>query len=432
MADVQTFRGIRYSLIKGNDISDKIAPPYDVLSAEYKEKLLSRSPYNIVKIDLPFIPPNKPGPEEVYERVGKIFFEWIEKEILIQERFPTLYPYQQKFVYKGKEYTRRGFIARLKLEAFGKGSVFPHEKTYGGPKEDRFLLTKHTKANISQVFCLFDDEGNHITDEIYNRLSFPPTYYGTLEGVTNEIWTLTDRTLSTWLTEQMQNKKVFIADGHHRYSTAIMYRDYLKAQGQLTDDHPANYTSCVFVAMEEPGLLILPTHRYISNLEEISFHWLENKLKGNFEIHYLDIGKLKNIDEKIEEFGKSALGFVIHNDKRMLIAKPIDEENLLAEFKDRYIEDWRRLAVAILHHHVCEKIIYPEKLQDETPTIEYFHRADEVLKSLQNNSRGLGIIVPATPIEAVRNISLANQLMPQKSTYFYPKVATGLVIYPLF
>ncbi len=433
MATIEAFKGIRYSLKDGSDISDKISPPYDVLSEEDKQKLLSRSPYNIVSIDLPHTPPKTAGPEECYKKAADRFQDWLDEGVLIRDDEPMIYLYQQRFVYNDKEYVRRGFVARLKIEEFGSGSVYPHEKTYGGPKEDRLLLTKYTRANISQVFCLFDDETNEITNKLYNRAKYPPTYKGELEGIMNEVWTLGDRELCHWLSQQMCGRKILIADGHHRYDTSRMYRDYLRETENIDEMHPANYVGCMFVSMSEPGLAILPTHRCIFGMGRLSLDELSDALSGGFDVELKeDINNGEQLEKAVKDFGESVLAFLKSDDVRVLLVRPKDVENLLSELADDYILDWRKLPVSILHHYVLDKIVYPRWLKEDVPTIEYLHLADEMFDFTKSHADVLGVYVPATPIGAMRNISLAGQLMPQKSTFFYPKLATGLVIHPLF
>ncbi len=433
MATVEAFKGIRYSLDDGVDISDRIAPPYDVLSESDKQALLARSPYNIVAIDLPHTPPKTAGPEECYRKAGELFSSWLDDGVMIRDDEPMIYLYQQRFVYNDKEYVRRGFVARLKIEEFGKGSVYPHEKTYGGPKEDRLLLTKYTRANISQVFCLFDDETNEITNGLYNRAKYPPTYKGELDSVVNEVWALGDRELCHWLTQQMANRKILIADGHHRYDTSRMYRDYLRETENIDETHPANYVGCMFVSMSEPGLAILPTHRCIFGMSRLKLDELADCLADKFDISLRDdIDSGEKLESVVGELGDSCLAFFKSDDDRVLLACPKDVDGLLSELAGDYIAEWRKLGVSILHYYVLDKVVYPKWLESNEPTIEYLHLADETFDFTKSHNDVLGVYVPATPIEAMRKISLAGQLMPQKSTFFYPKLATGLVIHPLF
>lgn len=424
MTVIDGFRGIRYSLAGGSDVSDRIAPPYDVVvTQEAKDKLLAKSPHNIIAIDMPHVPPKTAGPENVYDQAGMQLFHWIKDGVFIREEAPAIYVYQQTFTQRDQKFCRRGFIARLRLEEFGKGSVFPHEQTYGGPKEDRLLLTKFTRCNMSQVFCLFDDETNRITEGLYAKLPATPTYHGTIDDVLNEVWVVSDPAVIKSVAEQMADRKIFIADGHHRYGTSLLYRDFLAMQGRLTANHPANFVNCMFVSMSEPGLVILPTHRCILGMDGVTLDALAGLLADKFTSRW---------GRKTDPIAEPDFGFLAHGDDRMLIARPKDVDHLLDDLAAQYVLAWRKLPVAILHSYILDRIVYPKYLKTEKPAIEYFHLADEVVDFVGNEAAVLGVIVPPTPIDAVKQISLAGQLMPQKSTFFYPKLATGLVINPLF
>jgi uncharacterized protein (DUF1015 family) len=424
MAVIEGFCGVRYSLKSGNDVSKVIAPPYDVVvTLEAKDKLLAKSPFNIIAIDMPHVPPKNAGPEQVYDMAGLQLFHWIKDGTFIRDNQPAIYVYQQKFTNENHSYTRRGFIARLRLEEFGKGSVFPHEQTYGGPKEDRLLLTKFTKSNMSQVFCIYDDDTNQITESLYQGLPTEPTYRGIIEGVSNEVWVVTDPAVHKMVTAKMADRKIFIADGHHRYSTSLNYREFLRRQGKLTDTHPANYVNCMFVSMSEPGLVILPTHRCIMDMAGLTLDELAKMLSDKFNIRW---------GTATDPLTDPEIGFIYNGDTRMLISKPKDVDHLLDDLKDKYVLAWRKLPVAFLHTYLLDRVIYPKWLKTEKPTIEYYHLAEETQDFVKQHKSCLGILVPPTPIQAVKQISLAGQLMPQKSTFFYPKLATGLVINPLF
>ena len=430
MAVVEGFRGIRYSLTTGNDVSDRIAPPYDVLNEQDKANLLKKSPNNIVAVDLPHMPPRSAGPEALYKAAGETLHQWLATGVMTREDKPALYVYQQRYSHQGQEFTRRGFIARLRLEPFGQGCVFPHEKTYGGPKEDRMMLTKFSQVNMSQVFCLFDDETNAITDSLYKKISGEPTYVGDIDGVKNEVWVVTDPAVIESVSTGMKDRKIFIADGHHRYTTSLNYREYLKEQGKLTDDHPANYVGCMFVSMSEPGLVILPTHRCVQGMN-LSLDDLAQALGETFETKWFD-GDKTQAQAAMLEYGELAFAFVHSGDTRVLLARAKNPTGLLADLENEHILAWRTLPVAVLHQFVLERIVYPKWLKTDQPAIEYFHLAEEVMTHIQERPSVLGVLVPTTRIEAVRDISLAGELMPQKSTFFYPKLATGLIIHPLF
>jgi len=436
MAQVEGLRGVRYSLAGGCDISDRLAPPYDTISSEEQKKtLLARSEHNIVAIDLPHMPPREAGPEHLYRQAGELLERWITRNVMIRETEPASYLYRQVFRHAGRQYIRRGFIARLRLEPLGKGQVLPHEKTHSGPKEDRLLLSKFARSNLSQVFCLYEDPDNLISETLYAKANTPPTYWGELAGVRNEVWVTTDRKIQSWLTEEMSTRPVYIADGHHRYSTALMYRDYLAGQGALREDHPANYVSCMFVSMSEPGLLVLPTHRALLGLRPFSLEHLAAALADKFDHSWISRPEQpEELEEAVTRTGGQAFAFFNADEKRCLIVWPKEPASLLDDLAGEYSLAWRTLAVAILHSYILERVIYPRWFEGNATKagIEYFSRADELVKFVMDTPGTVGAVVPPTPVEAVRQVCTDGLLMPQKSTYFYPKLATGLVINPLF
>jgi len=434
MAHIEAFRGIRYSLANGCDISDRLAPPYDVIVTDQaKRNLLDRSRHNIVAIDLPHTPPATAGPEYLYHQAGELLNTWLSQKIFIRDLEPAIYLYRQTFSHDGKKYIRRGFIGRLRLEELGKGSILPHEQTYSGPKEDRLLLTKHTRAYTSQIFCLYEDRENEIADTLYTRADASPDYHGTVDGVGNELWVITERRTRQWLGARMEDRSVFIADGHHRYSTALMYRDYLAGNGRLEENHPANYTSAMFVSMSEPGLLVLPTHRVIVNLKPLSLTDLAEMLKDRFHFRWLDNWRCTDqIEQTVNQTGGQAFAFVHSDQSRCLIVWPKQPEHLLDDLADTYTPAWRTLPVAILHKYILHRVVYPKWLDQATAKIEYFHLASQAKAFIRSVPSALAVFVPATPVDSVRNVCADRLLMPQKSTFFYPKLATGLVTYPMF
>jgi len=434
MAQIEGFRGIRYSLMQGTDISPYLAPPYDtIMTDQAKNRLLEHSPHNIVAIDLPYLPPKQAGPEHLYRQAGERLREWLEQDVLTREIEPAIYLYRQSFTYGGKNYIRRGFIGRLRLEELGKGSVLPHEQTYSGPKEDRLLLTRHSQAYISQVFCLYEDSDNEIADVLFTKAQSNPTYWGVLDGVKNEVWVITERSARHWLASKMAPKPVFIADGHHRYSTALNYRNLLAQQAQLHQNHPANYVSAMFVSMSEPGLLVLPTHRVVMNLKPFTLAELAEALKDQFHPRWVSKqDDPQHLEQAVVTTGDQSFAFVKPDEDRALVVWPQDGEHLLDHMRDKYTLAWRTLPVAILHNFIFEKVVYPKWLDGDQPQIEYFHRADETVEFVNGHPNALGAIVPPTPVESVRKVCSDKMLMPQKSTYFYPKLATGLIVYPMF
>ena len=268
MSVVRPFAGLHYNTAQQRDISRLLAPPYDVLDQADKDRLLAGDPHNFVKIDLPFIPPKKAGPPEVYTQAQRQLAAWLADGTVVRDAQPAIYVYHQAYTHAGTSYVRKMFFARLRLEPFGEGSLFPHEQTFGGPKEDRLALTKATQTNLSPIFGLYEDAANTVANLLEDALPVQPLATGTLDGVKNQMWAVTDAAVIAKVTELMQPKPIYIADGHHRTGTAMLYRDWLTQQnGALPADHPANFVLCTFCAMEDPGLLILPTHRVLPEVK---------------------------------------------------------------------------------------------------------------------------------------------------------------------
>ena len=268
MSTIRPLAAIRYATTRSTDISALIAPPYDIIDDAGKSDLLSHSPQNFVKIDLPHMPPKAAGPAAEYEAAARTLNEWLRDGSMVRDREPAIYAYHQNYTQGGTKYVRKMFFAGLRLEPFGEGSIFPHERTFGGPKEDRLMLTKATRANMSPIFGLYEDAQNVVAATLEKQLSAAPLAHGELEGVENRLWAVTDRATIDKVAQLMAPRPIYIADGHHRCGTAMLYRDWLTAQqGALPADHPANFVLCVFCAMEDPGLLILPTHRILPGVD---------------------------------------------------------------------------------------------------------------------------------------------------------------------
>ncbi|MBL8877861.1 MAG: DUF1015 domain-containing protein, partial [Phycisphaerales bacterium] len=214
MSFIRPLKALRFNSQTNPDVSSRIAPPYDVLDASDKQALLERDPDNFVRVDLPHMPPKEAGPPADYQQAADTIAQWLKNGILVRESQPSLYAYHQKYTHAGRSYLRRKFFARLKLENFGEGSVFPHEKTFGGPKEDRLALTKATKANLSPIFGMYEDATNAIADRLQAALPARPTATGTLDGVENSLWAISDVHVIDDVIRLMQPRPIFIADGH--------------------------------------------------------------------------------------------------------------------------------------------------------------------------------------------------------------------------
>lgn len=428
MPDLRPLRALRYSADRvGRDLSSLIAPPYDVLDARDKDELLGRHPRNIVAIDLPHVPPKSAGPDEVYARAAATLDEWRREGTLVSETAPAIYVYHQQYQHAGRSYTRRKFFARMRLEEFGTGTVFPHERTFGGPKEDRLKLMQATRCQLSAVFGLYSDPGQAVSSLLAVDESRPDVT-AELNGVTNRLWAITDQTIIDALKARMARLPVYIADGHHRYGTALIYRKMLSEKGALPPDHPAQFVLVGFCAMEDPGAVILPTHRVISGFDTGKVPAILDALKAGIDLQPSSFGGA-DPETWLPAGGTNDIAVYAPGPDLVYVGRFSKRAALDTLAADR-TPAYRRLDLAYLHDYLLNELVTKQALGGAAPTIQYTHAADEAAK-LARESGGIAFVCKPCTMNDLRSVSDAGDLMPQKSTFFYPKLATGLVINPL-
>jgi len=429
MAQIEPCKAIRFSQ---SDVSDFIAPPYDILDKADKKALLEKNDHNIVAIDLPHIPPESAGPDSVYARAAGDLTCWLDIRALVHDARPAVYAYHQTYELGGKQLTRKKFFARLRLEEFGAGGVFPHEQTFGGPKEDRFKLTVATRCNISPIFGLYSDPDNEVCALIDEAIQREPDQHGDLDGVESKLWVIDDLPTIKSIQVRMSDKPIFIADGHHRYGTALNYRAArLKEEGKLDENDPAQFVLAVLGGMEDPGATIQPYFRSITKLPRVTSNDLQAALVESFD--WKPVATPADADalaEVLAEAGPQALALYVAKDEACAVISPRKDDLLNACEPDK-CRAWRQSAYAILHRFVIQEVIRPRFNDGADPTMHYHKTMAETIEGAAK-SKGIGCLMPATTMAQLRDICTAGDLMPQKSTFFYPKLATGIVINPLY
>ncbi len=427
MAEIRAFRGFRYDLGKVGALSDVVAPPYDVIDPALQGQLYDASPYNAIRVELTKDEPGDDDLRNKYTRAAGTLKDWIENGALRQDTARSLYVYEQEFTAEGKTYSRRGFLARVRLEPFGTGRIFPHEQTLSGPKADRLKLYQATGFNISPVFGLYPDAEGEVFAKLEPLLrKSPPLTAVDHLGVTNRLWIITDSSAISAVTGLMGPKPVFIADGHHRYETGLKYLDEQKAAGNVPDDEAApNFCLMMLVGMSDPGLIILPTHRLVSGIPAVTADQLRSAISGHFDI-VGDFGTDSTACwEHLEMDGsQSLLGFGTVADGHWFAAK-LRDSTVMDSLAPDQSPDWRALAVSILHKLVLEKLV-PEKLGG-SPTCKYVHLMKEVTDAVSAKECQIACLVPPVGMEHVEAIAGNREKMPPKSTYFFPKILTGMV-----
>ncbi|MHC4294196.1 MAG: DUF1015 domain-containing protein [Planctomycetota bacterium] len=427
--DIRPFRGWRYSAGKERDVTNLIAPPYDVLGRQEVDELLARSERNIVTVDVPHFPPKEVGPPEAYQRAAEILNDWKSSGVIGQEESPALYAYEQTYSWAGKSYTRRAMLCGVRATELGE-DVIPHEHTFAGPKADRLKLTETTRMQLSPILAFFRDPQSTVSNLLWAAAEGPAALEGRLRDVTEKLWVVQNEGVIAEITSALRDIKVFIADGHHRYTTAMNYANALRNSGQIDNDHEANFVMFALVGRDDPGLLVLPTHRIVRGLKDsFSIPALIDRLpEFTWSRYSVEDADLSDADAFLHKYGAGAMAFLGADPAEIWIGKLDDPKAMEAVAGDQS-EAWRKLDVAILHKLVIDRALDPWRTDDMH--IDYTPDGRAVLASCLSGRTRLGICLQGTPVEAVETIALARAVMPHKSTYFYPKVATGMVLKPL-
>lgn len=405
------------------EIKDVIAPPYDVISEKYRDELYKRSPYNITRLILS-------NAEDPYKDASETFLKWIDEKVLIKTDKPVIFYLLQKYKLNGKEITRKGFIARNKIEDFSTGNILPHEFTMSGPKEDRLKLTKACKANFSQIFMVYSDPEKQIEKAV--DISVTP-FIDVLDdnGVRNTVWKIEDEKTIALIEKVLKDKTLLIADGHHRYETALNYRNFLgKNAGE------ANYVMSYFTNMDD-DLLIYPTHRIITKW--IEPYVLLETVKKYFDVKdytFTGANKAEVKQEFLKAIEKSSkdkitMGLYMKNvNKFYLLTLRGDVNSILDEYN--VPEELKTLDLTVLHKVILTKELgFTEEEQMAQDGIKYIKVENEAFDMIDLGRAEASFIMAYPKIEDIKRISSAGYRMPQKSTYFYPKLLSGIVINPL-
>lgn len=434
MPHVAPLRGLRYDPKHVGALSQVIAPPYDVIDAALQEALYQRHPANVIRIELNREEPGDDERTNKYTRAAKFLRSWRDQGVVMQEPAAALYVYHQEFEVEGRSFVRRGVMARVRLERFGTGNIHPHEETMSGPKQDRLLLTRACRANLSQVFGLYPDTEGEVQTLLDAAVAGQPPLEATDHlGVKSWMWPLTDEAMAAKVAGLMGAKPVFIADGHHRYETACNYRDEVAAAngGTLRSDHPANFVLMMLVGMSDPGLVVLPTHRLFVEPSVATAADLAAKLGDCFTTEKAGVGPDAAADvwEQIEtEDAQGTLGLYTAGDRTWTLVRitPAGAARM-EQIAAGHGPSWRGLGVSILHWLVIGELLGAKQI----PTPHYVHLVGEVVDGLETGKYPLAALVMPASVGDIKSVSETGERMPAKSTYFYPKLASGLVFNPL-
>ena len=435
MADIIPFKGIRYNKEKIKDPNLVMTPPYDIISPVQQEMYYNRDEYNMIKLDLVKEFPTDTVQDNRYTRASDTFAQWLSNRVLVGEEIPSIYFYEVSYTKYGPEKKMKGFIALCRLEEFGKGKVVPHEYTLSKPKSDRLNLLRSCQANFSLIFSLYSSVDGKINKTIEGNLknSAPDTDVVDDNGDRHRLWVVSDPAIIEAVQKEMQEKTVYIADGHHRYEASLNYRNEAR---QKSGEGPYDYIMMFFANMDEPGLTVLPTHRLIFGVSEDKINSLYDNLVKYFRIKDFDFsnGNESEARRQLLDAMKKAgpqdhfLGMYIKGENKYSLLELKGEDVLLDIQSDKPLA-WRRLDVSILQSVILQDILgFSEDSISRQENLCYVKDVDDSIRKVRDEEYQAAFLLNATKIEEIRDVTETGERMPQKSTYFYPKCLTGLVI----
>ena len=437
MAKIIPFRGIFYNQHKIHNTAEVITPPYDIISERDQCNFYKQSPYNIIRLILGKSTKKDTDENNWYTRAANLLNRWLSEKILVQDTSPAFYLTTVDFTLGNKRVTRYGLIALVSLEPFNKGIILPHEKTFSRVNADRFELIKACHANFSPIFSLYSDQNsilNPVKDAVCSTK--PDISFIDKQGVKHELWRITDKSIHRYVADAMQEKSIFIADGHHRYETALNYKNRISSTApDFNDDHPANYVMMYLCSMEDPGLVILPAHRILTGIQDSALASFIQKAENYFyikRIPFENTGMEKaqaNFISDLKSNGsKNMIGAFMKTRPKfyLLTLQPNGMKHVTG---DNLPDPLKSLDVTVLTRLLLMEILgFNQSMLDNEKLIDYSSSEEKAIQEVASGKGDITFILNPTKINQMREIAQQGLIMPRKSTYFYPKVITGQVI----
>ena len=420
MADVQPLRALHYDLAVTGPLDGVAAPPYDVIDPAQREALAARSPFNVVHVDLPTAPEDG----DRYAHAGEVLRSWRESGAVVQDAEPALWELAQEYrTPDGASHVRRGLLARVRVQNYGPGTIRPHERTHPGPREDRLRLTRATRTNLSPIFALYPDPSGEARDALEAGRDEPA--FGELtdeQGTRHRVWRVSDPAAIATVQRSLADAELLIADGHHRYETARVYAEEVGGEGAH------RYVLMCLVALEDPGLTVLPTHRLVRGLDSARQEALAQSLRRDFEIEEVDT---RALPPPPDGAGPLKLGYIDAHFQRPF-RLTLRDQALADAALAGHSEAYRHLDTAVLEALLLKGTLgLDDEAIDHLDGLGYARDDDEALALVRSGDYDAAFFMRGTPIAQVRAIAASGENMPPKSTFFHPKVPTGLLFNPL-
>jgi len=420
MAEIRPFKGFLYDKSKiGGDYSGVMAPPYDVIPESMRDELYEKNSYNVIRLILgkPFEDDNEENNK--YTRAKRFLDEWQQEGILEKDRDEAFYVYLQEYMHKGEKYRRLGFIGLMNMD----DPILRHEYTLAKPKEDRLNLIKQVKSNLSPIFTLFNDSEGNVTEVLEKAVAVSvPVIDVEIESVRHKFFRITDEASIKKIVDGLSDKKVFIADGHHRYEVAKTYRDMRRKEEGY--DGSADHIMIYFTDLgKRDNLTVMPTHRAVKVMPFANDGELMAKMSGHFDV--TEYSGLSELVERLEEEEMGGHAFGYFGGEKYLLLKSKDKKSLMELIPEEKSEEWKLLDVSVLHAAVFKNIL---SVKNEEGNITYVRDPESAVDLIEDGSHMAAFFLNSTRVEQLKTVAEKGEMMPQKSTYFYPKLLSGLVI----
>jgi uncharacterized protein (DUF1015 family) len=416
MAEIEPLRALHYDPARTDGLQDVVSPPYDVIDADGRAELAARSPYNVVAIDLP------EGGEDRYETAATTLRGWREQGVVVVDDEPALWTLAQEYTGPdGERRTRQGIFARVRVEQYGPGRIRPHERTHPGPREDRLRLTRATRTNLSPIFSLYSDPtgealaalGAAAGDEDWAKTT-------DADGTVNRVRRVTDPDAIETAQQVLASTELLIADGHHRYETARVYAEEIGGEG------PHRFVLMCLVALQDPGLTVFPTHRLVRGLDDARRAALQQTINFDFEI--TPLAEMAQLAPPAND--ECRIGYLPANGPAVMLT--LRDQSIADAALADHAPPYRRLDTAVLEALVLKGALsMSDDDIDHLTGLGYARDFEQAVQLIRDNDYDAAFFMAPTPIERVHEVAAAGESMPPKSTYFFPKVPTGLLFNPL-
>ena len=420
MAEISPFSGVRYNQEIVGDMASVICPPYDIISPEEQKAYYEKSAYNIIRLEHGMALPDDTKTENKHSRANATFNQWLKDRVLMIDHVPSFYIHEHCFTYQNIRKRRLGLTACVRLEPWEKKVIFPHENTVPGIKSDRLDLMRACAANFSPLLGIYEDMGQKVTKLLTSQAAHKPAIDFAEDGETHKLWVANEPEFVQRVTHFLASRPIYIADGHHRYETALAYRDERRQETPPgTGDEAFNFVMITLVSFSDPGLIVLPVHRLIRDVSTEALARFRSELETSFELESVPLDET-GVPE-VNRATARVLGLETGNVTALKLHQSLSLKDIMPQ---EHSEAYKRLDISIVQHFVMDKLT----ALDKSSSIAYTPNIAEARRLVESGEFQLAFLLNPIPVATIKAIADANDKMPGKSTYFYPKLPTGLVI----